>query len=283
MAKDRPFQRLRERIAGLPIDETLHDGVPDWLEGPLREWLAGALRGEDLLARRVMMRLQWAVDVRRYGHQGYAEHLLNCQQQELLTVVDAVLQLYPRVGSTSWRQLYDLASFLDAFLVDGSSLYQVDQSEWCLVRRVDTTLQEAVNAAVKSAPRQAAEHLRAAWTHTYGRAPDPDKAYDLAVVAIEEVACPLVCPNNTVPTLGTVLRDLRSQKAKWELVIGDKTGQPAPIDRLIEMLALVWEGQSRHGGSSNTRAQTQAEAEAVVPLAATIVHWLVGGVLRRKP
>ncbi|CNF63369.1 Uncharacterised protein [Mycobacterium tuberculosis] len=211
MAKDqRPFQRLRDRIAGLPIDDSLHDDVPDWLEGPLREWLAGALRGEDFLARRVMMRLQWALDVRGFGQQGYAEHLLNCPQQDLLTVIDAVLQLYPRGDSASWRRLRDLAGVLDAFLIDGSSLYQVGQ-EWCLVRRVDTTLQQAVNTAVESAPRQAAEHLRAAWTHTYGRTPDPDKAYDLAVVAIEEVACPLVCPKNTVPTLGIVLRDLRSR------------------------------------------------------------------------
>jgi hypothetical protein len=44
--------------------------------------------------------------------------------------------------------------------------------------------------------------------------------------------------------------------------------QPAGPDRLIEMLKLLWQGQSRRGGSPNSRRQTQAEAEAAVHLAA---------------
>ncbi|WP_161557854.1 hypothetical protein [Micromonospora sicca] len=49
------------------------------------------------------------------------------------------------------------------------------------------------------------------------------------------------------------------------------------------MLALLWKGQSRHAGSPNSRRQSQAEGEAAVHLAATLVQWLAVGVLRRKP
>ncbi len=101
-------------------------------------------------------------------------------------------------------------------------------------------------------------------------------------MAVESVVCPLVAPKATKPTLGTVIADLRSQAAKWELSITDGTGQPAAIGRLVEMLALLWEGQSRHAGAANSRRQTQAEGEASVHLAATLVQWLSAGVLRRK-
>ncbi len=137
--------------------------------------------------------------------------------------------------------------------------------------------------AIRGAGDEAAEHLRAAWTAVYGRGPDPDRAYDEAVLAVEAVACPLVAPASARSTLGTVITDLRNQSAKWELAIGDSTGRPSGPDKLVEMLQLLWQGQSRHAGAPNSRRQNQAEGEAAVHLAATLVQWLTSGVLRRKP
>jgi len=117
----------------------------------------------------------------------------------------------------------------------------------------------------------------------YGRNPHPDRAYDEAVLAVEAVACPLVAPTSTRATLGSVIADLRNQAARWELAIGDTSGQPAAPDRLIEMLQLLWQGQFRHAGAPNSRRQNQAEAEAVVHLAATVVQWLSSNVPRGKP
>ena len=48
------------------------------------------------------------------------------------------------------------------------------------------------------------------------------------------------------------------------------------------MLSLLWDGQSRHGGAPNSRRQGQAEAEAVVHLAATAVQWFTAGVVRAR-
>ncbi|WP_328851226.1 hypothetical protein OG994_25660 [Micromonospora globbae] len=137
--------------------------------------------------------------------------------------------------------------------------------------------------AARGAGAEAGEHLAAAWSAAYGRQPDPDKAYDEAVLAVGALACPLVCATNPRRTLGTVIRDLRNQSGQWELTLGDKDGLPAGPDRLIEMLALLWDGQSRHAGSPNSRRQTASEAEAALHLAATLVQWLSGGILRKNP
>lgn len=80
--------------------------------------------------------------------------------------------------------------------------------------------------------------------------------------AVEAVACPLVSPNNNRATLGTVKRDLTNQANNWELALCGSDGKLSGVDRLIRMVALLWEGQSRHAGSPNSRRQTQTEAEA---------------------
>jgi hypothetical protein len=285
----RPFQLLADRLAGLPIDEPLHDGVPEWLDQPLRDWLQSVLMaeggtGSERLASRVLMRLRWAKDNPR---QLYVARLAASTQAELLTVVDAVLQLHPawdKGAGIPASMFRDKLGGLAAILTDAGSLYRIDLNGCCLVRRVDATVQAAVNAAIATATSTAADHLRTAWVAAYGLHPDPDKAYDHAVLAIEELACPLVCPRNTKATLGTVLSDLRNQATRWELSIEDtSTGQPAGIESVIQMLDLLWKGQSRHGGNSNSRQQTQAEAEATVHMAAALTQWLTAGVLHRKP
>jgi hypothetical protein len=271
------------------LDEALHDGVPEWLDQPLRDWLDSALAtegkdGAERLARRVLMRLRWAKDNPR---QSYVQRLGFSSGMDLVTVVDAVLQLHPGwelPNLTHGLIFRPLAWSLDETLTDAASLYEIDYQGRCLVRRVDATVQALVDKAVTNATATTAEHLRTAWVAAYGLHPDPDKAYDHAVLAIEDQTCPLVSPRNGKPTLGTVIRDLRNQNGQWELSIGDTgTGQPATIDALIDMLDLLWKGQSRHAGSSNSRQQTQAEAEAAVHMSAALTQWLTSGVLHRKP
>ena len=289
MTEVRPFQSLPDRLSGLPIDETLHDGVPDWLDQPLRDWLQIVFtdeggEGSERLAGRVLMRLRWWKDNQQ---QRYVARLAVSPQTELLTVVDAVLQLHPAwdPGVGIPASLFRVkVGGLDDILTDAGSLYQIDFNRRCLVRRVDATVQAAVDAAIATATSTVAGHLRTAWVAAYGLHPDPDKAYDHAVLAIEDLTCPLVCPRNIKATLGVVVSDLRNQAAQWELSIENtSTGQPAGIDSVVQVLDLLWKGQSRHGGNPNSRQQTQAEAEAAVQMAAALTQWLTAGVLHRKP
>ena len=89
-------------------------------------------------------------------------------------------------------------------------------------------------------------------------------------------------PGQPWRTLGTVIRDLGNQKGHWQPALADNIGQPAGPDALIAMLNLLWQSQSRHAGSPNSRRQSQADGEAAVHLAATVVQWLSTGVLSRK-
>lgn len=97
MTETRAFQPLPARLAGLPIDQTLYDDVPDRLYLPLWDWLDAVFKdqgkeGAERLARRVPMRLRWAKD---HSQQSYVERLEMARQAETLTVVDAVVQLHP--------------------------------------------------------------------------------------------------------------------------------------------------------------------------------------------
>ncbi|WP_433493665.1 hypothetical protein ACQP26_19880 [Micromonospora sp. CA-248089] len=293
MTEARPFQPLADRLARKPLDTTLHDGVPEWLVEPLRDWLRRSI--SELMAQKVMLRLRRAYQPQYYS--AYKDQLTNVLMDDLLTVVDAVLQLHP-----GWHEdedaLWDrhrllresvIASLreLDLLLSDGGSLYRCDFEQHCLVRRVDDTTQAAVDTAIKSTTASAADHLRAAWTSAYGLNPDPDKVFNEAIRAVEEVACPLVEQKKAAAnsaTLGTVIGELgKNAPHKWELVLPGKDGQPSGVEPIVSMMEALWHAQiSRHGGAPKSRRQSQDEAEAAVHLAVLLVQWLSTGVLRHK-
>jgi hypothetical protein len=50
------------------------------------------------------------------------------------------------------------------------------------------------------------------------------------------------------------------------------------------MVNLLWFGQrDRHAGGATNGPITQAAAEAAVPAAALLVHWIATGTLRKLP
>lgn len=291
MNEERPFQRLQDRLAGLPVDRTLHPGVPHWLVTPLRNWLDQALT--EPLAQRVALRLQ-----KSPYRSSYIELLAHAEDAELLTIVDATLQLHsgwdaredagtlprPIWTPTKFRMLLH---YLDLTLTDAASQYRVDFDSRSLVRRVDETVQKAADATVKDAPAASADHLRAAWVAAYGLNPDPDKVFNESIRAVEEVACPLVEERRAAQggaTLGTVISELgKNSGHRWELTLSGKDGQPRDIESLVAMLQTLWQAHvSRHGGAPKSRRQNQDEAEAALHLAVLLVQWLNAGVLRRK-
>lgn len=265
-----PWAPLSRRLAGLGPDTSFHDGIPIYLRGALNDWVHDCYPDDTYLMTQLGNTLKFRL---RLDEVPYPSSL---EDDELLDLIDALLawDLQPH----HWQ-----VGALEELLTVGGAGWRINAAVKGLERRVDTTVTAAAAQAVRGAGDEAAEHLRAAWDAAYGRGPDPDRAYDEAVLAVEAVVCPLVAPASTRATVGTVINDLRSQATKWELAIGDSTGQPAGPDRLIEMLALLWQGQSRHAGAPNSRRQNQAEGEAAVHLAATLVQWLTSGVLRRKP
>ncbi|MEU6022610.1 hypothetical protein [Micromonospora sp. NPDC047134] len=260
---------LSRRVAGVGPDTTVHDGLPPYLHGVLQDWVNDCYPDD------------------RYGEWTRLRNILQYRlriddlpppikftDEQLLDVIDALL--------AHWLEPGHLVNELNDLLTNGGAGWRINADQNGLERRVEATVTTAVVTAVRTTTSDTADHLRIAWDAAYGRNPDPDKAYDEAVLAVEAIACPLICPNNPRRTLGTVIADLSNQAAQWAMVISDSSGQPASPDRLIEMLKLLWQGQSRHAGSPNSRRQTQAEAEAAVHLAATLVQWFSSGVLYRR-
>jgi hypothetical protein len=172
---------------------------------------------------------------------------------------------------------------LEQILAAANSAWRVNTDWRGLERRVNPTVTQAVTTTIHNADAEAAGHLAAAWDAAYGRHPDPDRAYAEAVKAVEAVACPTVLPASTTATLGTVRDHLRDATAKWKLVLPGKEGTPGEVTPVVAMMTALWEGQrSRHAGTPTSRRQDQAEAEAAIHLAATLVQWLSSGGLRDK-
>nr|WP_296076303.1 hypothetical protein [uncultured Actinoplanes sp.] len=142
----------------------------------------------------------------------------------------------------------------------------------------------ATLTAIDEADETAADHLREAWDHAYGRDPNPDTAYREAVLAVEAALVPLTLPTNPRARLGLARDHLRDAIRKWELVLPGKDALPTSVGVLVSMLTALEEGQrSRHAGTPTARRQTLEESQAAVHLAATIVQWISSGVLVRKP
>jgi hypothetical protein len=276
------------------LDDTLHPGVPVWLERPLREWIIPAAKRPEWLAQRAAMRLR--LDV---GSGDYLGSLYTQADLDLLAAADAILQLHPgwylkdgvlsaSAGGWTAAEWRGHVLRLRLLLKDAGSLYDVDVGGQCLVTRVSPELQQAKDLAMKVASPEAADHLQAAWKATYGLGPQPDTVFSESIRAIEEVACPLIEERKAekgVATLGTAYKDLETNSAhKWELLLPQKDGTPQGGSTVVAMMRTLWDAQrSRHGGGSNSRRMTQAEAEAAVHLTVVLVHWLSTGVLRKRP
>lgn len=280
---DTSWAPLSRRTAGLQA-EGLIEGVPDWLYLQLQEWLFHVLQytdgpvtvlrpGHGLTAtsRQVMLRI-------RTTQQPW---LIPADDPAFLDALDAAVQWgdYVHEGLTS----YGDPDTLEALLAAANSAWRVNADWRGLERRVDPTVTTAVTATIRDAAAEPAGHLAAAWDATYGRRPDPDKAYAEAVKAVEAAACPAILPTSATATLGTVRDHLRDAPAKWELALPGKDGAAGPSSLVVMMMTSLWEGQrSRHAGTPSSRRQDQTEAEAAVHLAATLVQWLTSGVLRRR-
>jgi hypothetical protein len=257
-------------------EETLYEGVPPHLVGPLSDWIANNIANETaaLIALRLRLNLQeiQSINFRDLDKlRLFAEHDATVH----LNVLDAALLMLDGSDPTS---VADLESALEA----GGSAWRVASDGRSLERRVDETVRMAAETA--ATPGTSAEtHLAAAWQATYGRNPNPSRAYSESIKAVEAAAIPVVSPTNARATLGTVIRDLENQQARWRLAVAIPSGTD-PIAPLLAMLRLLWQGQTdRHGSGGPTVAPSAEAAAAAVHLAATLVQWFRAGVASRSP
>lgn len=162
------------------------------------------------------------------------------------------------------RELQDL-------LARANSAYRVRDDWRGLEERVAPGVKELVKETIETAPGSAGDHLTNAWNEAYGRNPDPVKAYSESIKAVEAALAPLVAPQNTKQTLGTMIRDIKAKPAKWKFVIA--AGNPNGVELVLNTMQTLWDGQtSRHGGLGPTQDEKPHEARAAVHMAAFLVQ-----------
>lgn len=96
---------------------------------------------------------------------------------------------------------------------------------------------------------------------------------------------PVVSPNNTKATLGTMLGDLKSSTDKYAIELLPADGTVVSFDVVRSMCQLLWKSQPERHGTPEERIHSnvsQKAAEGAVHLAATLMQWFTSGVVRQK-
>lgn len=299
---ERPWRPISERDSdSSPRFDALHQGVPAWLDGGLLRWILDvAAGGAQPMIYRLESRLREPLATprdRQYGTQHTAPGILlqrkwqSGQDWEKLDLLDAVLadvgeRAKGAAASMDNSRLAPLAAFaksLETSLADGGSAWRVEAdftSPWMLVRRVGDAMTNLIQE-VTQPDLDAARKIKSAWTACYGLHPDYDTAYRQAVLAVEALVIPVAVPKATGPTLGTAVAHIRDTVGKWS-VGGLRAEQISSGATLLSMLKTLWHNQERHAHPDGSiRDVSQAEAEAVVSMAVTLVHWFTSGLVKK--
>jgi hypothetical protein len=185
--------------------------------------------------------------------------------------------------ATAERAAHFMAGLREC-LEEANSAYEVriSDEEWVLQRRVDGTATAAARTAFSSGT-PASRLLADAWQGTFRREPDLQASYRSAVLAVESVATAAFTPKDPSPSLGKAITHLRDTQAKWTVADLDDQSQPAAAT-LLALLETIWQNHQRHvaqGGHPPAPVE-QAEAEAVLFGAITVVQWFERGYVRGR-
>ena len=282
--------------------EVLQPGIPTYMQPYVHEWLQRALalptmgaNGrryiDHVFAQRIELTLQISglahlrsKNIRTYENCDihHAEPALWSAAVEKGIHVSFVDMALARAASSISDPL---AVELEGILSTGKSEYQVGLrgDSTGLTKRVpDGVLFVAAEIVGKSG--RAGRHLADAWGYCYGLDPSPNHTYKSSVLAVETLACPLIEPNNTEgATLGTTIYRMR-QNGDWRMPFLREDEHFTSPDVLRGMMRTLWRGDyARHANRVWPQDVTQAEAEAALALAFTLVDMLASnGITRRE-
>ena len=96
---------------------------------------------------------------------------------------------------------------------------------------------------------------------------------------------PVVSPNNSKATLGTMLGDMKNAPDKFSVAMHPIDNTVSPFDIVRSMCQFLWKSQPERHGTPEGRAHSkvsQKAAEGATHLAVTLVQWFSSGVVSRK-
>ena len=285
------WQPLSVRRTGSAAPEIpLVDGVPDYLLEPIVHWLASydktALYARVALIFRVKYERPYRDAMNSVHLSG--PHPSVGRAREFLRVIAAaqgggagILDALDMILHETDDESGPDRELLDQLLSDSGSLFRVAADGKGLEERTTETARHAFTRSV-SHGGAAADHLRDAWRHAYGRNPNASKAYSDAIKAIESATIPVVSPSNKKATLGTVIGEISSDISRFNFAITNTT-QPA-VETIVQLMRMVWEGQrDRHGSATPRVAPSLGAARTAVSAAVALVEWFATGAITRSP
>lgn len=172
---------------------------------------------------------------------------------------------------------------LSLLLTQGGSVYHVVETSGRqrLQRRVEPHLDALARDEMKAGgdPGELLDH---AWSATFGIDPNPSHGYRTAVRAVEAAAIPIVLPSDTDATLGKVIGHLAATRDRWTFVLPQRRDGEPSVQTLIDNMGMLWTSHyDRHVTQGVPLHIGQHEADAALPLAALLVHWLRSDALRK--
>ena len=270
--------------------EQLYETIEPWMRSPLDGWITDRVAPSTRhgRARRPALIEEFDSRLRRAkplavgfdGQHGVANLLYHLQLDgDYLDMLDFLLYKTADRDSDEWDE--DAPDDLEKILATAGSAWRVGirNGRAGLERRVSEGVQEAAELAMRT-PGHAGVLLSEAWHAAFGQSPDYEKAYAKSIKAVEAAAIPVVQPNHSGATLGTVVGQMRGD-ADWKLAMTRE--HPSDISVVLAAAQTLWTGQNdRHAGQPGYAASTQAEAEAAVFLAVPLVQWFSSGSVARR-
>ncbi len=192
-------------------------------------------------------------------------HRLFAVEDELLDLVHHLLKLH-----SDWASQLDLEEILSL----AGSAWRVDMTEGQkgLVRRVLPQLEEILYLT-SEVDRQASDYLAAAYANTYGREPNYDHAFDLAIKAVEQASIPRMDLPGKIKTLGRVIEHVKSGRFGL-LVPMPEAFSHIKLSLLANACEVLWRSNEwRHAGkAAKATPVSKEQAEVATTLATTLVY-----------
>src|SRR5262249_11142226 len=131
----------------------------------------------------------------------------------------------PQMPGTRWNHI--AAAELKELLTDVRSVYYITDDTRGLQRDANATAATEASEVFRDTERTiygpAAEHLQTARDALDALRPDPVKAYSEAIKAVEAAGHAIIEPDNALPTLGTMIKEMRDNPRQFSLTISGRS------------------------------------------------------------
>lgn len=269
---------LTQRDRPDPAFSGPHEGVPPWLLQPVKTYVLEAGQFGGYEARDTLKRFEAAAHVEQPI--AGARYLTEAVGKKVAQDPDYALNLTDYLLRTSNNDAWRAEMQLTRALIDGGSAWRIvdhASGRHKLERAEPVNTSEAIQD-LRSLNERVGSKLETARSAIYGRNPNPDAGYQLAVEAVEIAAHPVVTPKNPDATLGSVNAALKQAPAgKFAFVLdGKPEGALEAGDVVLPVTEALWRTQRRHG--TDTRAAvTHAQAQAAYIAAVAACGWYLCG------